>query len=99
MRLGLESYNCSMEQALTLNLNLHVVNPDWFPVYGGDGVGGRGNAINLDDYNVYRDFEVEILTVHFEKNTMRIRFCHRDRIETRDVDATPFFKKYKIVQA
>jgi hypothetical protein len=92
MRLGLESYNCSMEQALTLNLNLIVVDPDWTPIYGADRC-----AVNMDTRHVYRDFEVEVLTVHFEKNTMRIRFRHGGRVETRDVDATPFFEKYRIV--
>ena len=78
---------------LTLKLTLTVRNPRWVPVYGAD-----GKTTNMDTYHDDLEFEVEVLTVHFERRTMRVRFNHMGKVETRDVDADPFFQKYKIVE-
>lgn len=79
--------------SFTLKLTFTVKNPNWVPVYGHDGLA------NMDEYHADLEFEVEVLTVHFERNSMRVRFTHMGKIETRDTDATPFFEKYKIVEA
>lgn len=56
------------------------------------------------DY-IYDDVEVEILTVHFEKRTMRVRyeaniFGHsKSEIRTVNISAEPFFEKYRVVEA
>ena len=46
------------------------------------------------------EIEVEVLTVHFEKRTMRVRYMSVDwfgkgpKIQTTDISAEPFFEKY-----
>lgn len=50
---------------------------------------------------VNKPVEVEVLSIHFQKRTMRVRYMCEDyfgrgpKIETPDVSAEPFFKKYK----
>jgi hypothetical protein len=57
----------------------HLRNPGWIPEY------VDGFAINDDSYYISAKVEVEILTVHIEKRTMRIRFMWNGKKETRDV--------------
>lgn len=41
--------------------------------------------------------EVEVLTVHFQKNTMRIRFVHK-LLSTQDIPADEFFQSFAVAQ-
>jgi hypothetical protein len=77
----------------TVNLTITVKNPNWVPVYDANGI-----TSNMDEYHAVLEFDVEVLTVHFQRNSMRVRFTHMGKVETRDVDATPFFEKYKVVE-
>ena len=79
--------------SFTLKLTFMVRNPDWVPLYGSEGLA------NMNECHTDLEFDVEVLKVNFEQNSMRVRFTHMDKIETRDTDATPFFEKYKIVEA
>lgn len=46
-----------------------------------------------------RDVDAEVLTVHIEKNKMRVRYVDSDgKPKTMDVDAQPFFARYNIVE-
>lgn len=51
-------------------------------------------------YVLKRHEGVEVLTVHFQKRTMRVRYQGYDwlgrgpKTKTRDLDATPYFEKY-----
>ncbi len=67
-----------------------LVNPNFVPQYGAD-----GKATNMDEYHVDAEVEVEVLTVHFQKGTMRIR-VPAPYATTRDVDAAPFFEQFAI---
>jgi hypothetical protein len=42
--------------------------------------------------------QAEVLTVHFAKRTMRVRFNVDGKAMTIDVDATPFFEKYQLIE-
>ena len=46
--------------------------------------------------------EVEVLTVHFEKQTMRVRFMVDNygvpKVTTQNISAAPFFEKYGLVE-
>lgn len=75
----------------TLKLTLRVRNPDWVAIFGSNGM-----AMNMDEYDADIEFMVEVLTVHFSTNTMRVRFTHMDKVKTLDVDATPFFERYSL---
>ena len=57
------------------------------------------------EYVAYTDMEMylyitvtaEVLTLHFEKQTMRVRYKDlRGKIQTRDVPAAPFFNDYSV---
>jgi hypothetical protein len=53
----------------------------------------------MRDYHVRHETEAEILTLHLQKNKMRIRY--RDacgKVQTQDIDASSFFQKYEIVK-
>lgn len=61
-------------------------NPEW--TYGSEA-----------PFYITKTIEVEVLTVHFEKGTMRVRFLDVEgRKKTVDVDAAPFFEKYQVIE-
>lgn len=52
----------------------------------------------MDEYHLYNvEVDVEVLTVHFQKGTMRVRIISDIWNGTRDVDATPFFEQFQVV--
>lgn len=50
------------------------------------------------DYYVRRVVEVEVLTVHFATRQMRVRFKWQGQWLTQDVEAAPFFRRYRLTQ-
>ena len=69
-----------------------IADPSWVGEYVGN------KAINMDTYYLHNvEMEVEVLTVHFAKNTMRVRLPAGYNIKSLDVDATPFFDQLKLV--
>lgn len=75
----------------TIPVSLHSRNPDWIlnPSLPLDQ--------RMDDYWITFNTEAEVLTIHLQKYTMRIRYkdaCGQTQIK--DMDAGPFFKKYNI---
>jgi hypothetical protein len=63
-------------------------------------VTGGPNQNNQYTYLIMGTIPVEILTVHFIKRTMRVRYIinsyGKNKITTVDIDASPFFNQYKI---
>jgi len=53
----------------------------------------------MKDYDIVHETDAEILTIHLEKSSMRIRYkdaCGKTR--TRDMGASSFFEKYDIIR-
>lgn len=71
---------------VTLTMNMRSAQPD---------AGQPGGS----PYYVDATIEFEVLTVHLEKNTMRVRSKEQwlGKWETYDVSAEPFFERYAIV--
>ena len=63
-----------------IQITTQVRNPDWAPVYDLD-----NKASNMDSYYIRATVDAEILTVHLNKGTMRVRFTWMDRVQTIDV--------------
>lgn len=58
----------------------------------------KGTCTNIDEYNLKNvPVIAEVLTVHFNKNTMRVRFTWNGSSMTMDVSAQPFMDAYLIV--
>lgn len=53
-----------------------------------------------DTKTTYDTIPVEVLTVHFEKNTMRVRYrmfsYGKEKTVTLDIPADPFFSQYTV---
>ena len=78
----------------------NLQNPDWKPSWVKDSFGNNhpSNVSNMDDYYLSADVEAEVLTVHFNKGTMRVRFKWNNTVDTRDIPNDEFFKHYKIIE-
>jgi hypothetical protein len=50
-------------------------------------------------YYIVDSFEAEVLTVHFEKGTMRVRILVSGKKVTFDTDVAPFFELFQITAA
>ena len=77
----------------TLNVVANVI-----VEYGKGPVPPDGEKTGGSTFLVRKNVEVEVLTVHFEKRTMRVRFVinnyGKNKITTTDIPADPFFLKY-----
>lgn len=84
---------------LKLMLPVKVTNPAWTRENGdqvyeyGKGMIKRPGGV---PYYIIAQVEVQILTVHFERNSMRVRYMWRGEKHTENMDATPFFKEFTI---
>lgn len=85
---------------LKLILPVKVTNPAWTRENGarvyecGKGMVDRPGG--GEPYYITAQVEVQILTVHFERNSMRVRYMWRGEKHTENMDATPFFKEFTI---
>ncbi len=77
---------------LIVTLKLMLRDPSWNPIYGED-----RKCLNMDKYYTVIEKQCEILTVHFEKKTMRVRFMHMGKKETRDVSNAEFTRLFDVV--
>lgn len=58
-----------------------------------------GKTINMDEYHLKDvELEVEVLTVHIEKNKMRVRYPAPFSGKTADISADAFFNKFQITE-
>lgn len=81
-----------MKPELTITIR-QLPNPNWVAV-----TDASGNVTNLDTYYVDADLDVEVITVHLGRKSMRVRFKWLGKTMNRDVSAEPFFKKFQITQ-
>ena len=82
-----------MNELLTVNVQIiQLRDPRWVAVRD-----STGKALNMDRYYVSPYLDVEVLTVHFNKRTMRVRFVWNGETQTRDISADAFFEKYAVV--
>lgn len=84
---------------LKLILPVKVKNPAWTYENGdsvyevGKGMISRPGGV---PFYITAQVEVQILTVHFERNSMRVRYEWLDTVHVENMDATPFFKEFTI---
>ncbi len=70
-------------------VTLHqLADPNWVGNY------VDGKATNMDSYYTSATLEVEVLTIHFEAETMRVRYVWAGKRCTRDVSATDFLAEF-----
>ena len=85
----------------TIRITLQLPNPNFEPKYDPS----QGGAVNMDEYYVNAEVEVEVVQLNLNEASMRVRYewpnkRRKNGVElcTRDVGIDAFFNAYSIVE-